>query len=99
MNYWIFFFFADQSNKKICINVVTDRLIEFDSSIFLSCIKHDSASLLFFPVDDGKLFQGSGVGDPFGPRCFEGDIMGCGIMFPRDFNLDGGGEHFPLFFF
>lgn len=47
---------------------------------------------MFF-VDDGKLFQGSGVGDPFGPRCFEGDIMGCGIMFPRDYSLDGGGEH------
>ncbi|MEQ2202260.1 hypothetical protein XENOCAPTIV_030299 [Xenoophorus captivus] len=50
-----------------------------------------TASLLI--ADDGKLFHGSGVGDPFGPRCFEGDIMGCGIMFPRDFNIDGGGEH------
>lgn len=38
-----------------------------------------------FPSDDGKIFHGSGVGDPFGPRCFEGDIMGCGIMFPRDY--------------
>lgn len=38
-----------------------------------------------FPTDDGKIFHGSGVGDPFGPRCFEGDIMGCGIMFPRDY--------------
>ncbi|TKS71519.1 SPRY domain-containing protein 3 [Collichthys lucidus] len=43
-------------------------------------------------ADDGKLFQGSGVGDPFGPRCFEGDIMGCGIMFPRDYSLDGGDD-------
>lgn len=51
-----------------------------------------TASLLI--ADDGKLFHGSGVGDPFGPRCFEGDIMGCGIMFPRDFNIDGGGEGF-----
>ncbi|MEQ2184010.1 hypothetical protein GOODEAATRI_003687 [Goodea atripinnis] len=49
-----------------------------------------TASLLI--VDDGKLFHGSGVGDPFGPRCFEGDIMGCGIMFPRDFNIDGGDD-------
>ncbi|MGH0142757.1 UNVERIFIED_CONTAM: hypothetical protein FKN15_076781 [Acipenser sinensis] len=39
-------------------------------------------------ADDGKIFHGSGVGDPFGPRCFEGDIMGCGIMFPRDYILD-----------
>lgn len=47
----------------------------------------------YVSVDDGKLFHGSGAGDPFGPRCFEGDIMGCGIMFPRDFSLGGGGEH------
>ncbi|KAG7471930.1 hypothetical protein MATL_G00103100 [Megalops atlanticus] len=41
-----------------------------------------------YHADDGKVFHGSGVGDPFGPRCFEGDIMGCGIMFPRDYILD-----------
>ncbi|KAJ8359130.1 hypothetical protein SKAU_G00156550 [Synaphobranchus kaupii] len=41
-----------------------------------------------YHADDGKIFHGSGVGDPFGPRCFEGDIMGCGIMFPRDYFLD-----------
>ncbi|XP_014834968.1 PREDICTED: SPRY domain-containing protein 3-like, partial [Poecilia mexicana] len=45
-----------------------------------------------YHADDGKLFHGSGVGDPFGPRCFEGDIMGCGIMFPRDFSVDGGDD-------
>lgn len=45
-------------------------------------------------ADDGKLFHGSGVGDPFGPRCFEGDVMGCGIMFPRDFT-DGDGCFIP----
>lgn len=45
-----------------------------------------------FVADDGKLFHGSGVGDPFGPRCFEGDVMGCGIMFPRDFCT--GGDRF-----
>ncbi|XP_028849982.1 SPRY domain-containing protein 3 [Denticeps clupeoides] len=42
-----------------------------------------------YHADDGKIFHGSGVGDPFGPRCFEGDIMGCGIMFPRDYIPDG----------
>ncbi|KAI1891115.1 hypothetical protein AGOR_G00160670 [Albula goreensis] len=41
-----------------------------------------------YHADDGKIFHGSGLGDPFGPRCFEGDIMGCGIMFPRDYILD-----------
>lgn len=45
-----------------------------------------------YHADDGKLFQGSGVGDAFGPRCFKGDIMGCGIMFPRDFILQGEAE-------
>ncbi|KAG5282573.1 hypothetical protein AALO_G00057490 [Alosa alosa] len=45
-----------------------------------------------YHADDGKIFHGSGVGDPFGPRCFEGDIMGCGIMFPRDYISDGEDE-------
>ncbi|NXJ20819.1 SPRY3 protein, partial [Dicrurus megarhynchus] len=40
---------------------------------------------------DGKLFHGSGVGDPFGPRCYKGDVMGCGIMFPRDYGRDSEG--------
>ncbi|KAM8753663.1 SPRY domain-containing protein 3 isoform 2-T3 [Acanthopagrus schlegelii] len=44
-----------------------------------------------YHADDGKIFHGSGVGDAFGPRCFKGDIMGCGIMFPRDYILDGEG--------
>uniref|UniRef100_A0ACB8END7 SPRY domain-containing protein 3 n=1 Tax=Sphaerodactylus townsendi TaxID=933632 RepID=A0ACB8END7_9SAUR len=43
-------------------------------------------------LDDGKIFHGSGVGDPFGPRCYKGDIMGCGIMFPRDYILDSEGD-------
>ncbi|XP_067843009.1 SPRY domain-containing protein 3-like [Heptranchias perlo] len=45
-----------------------------------------------YHADDGKIFYGSGVGHPFGPRCYKGDIMGCGIMFPRDFRLDSEGE-------
>ncbi|XP_063284551.1 SPRY domain-containing protein 3 [Pelobates fuscus] len=45
-----------------------------------------------YHADDGKIFHGSGVGDPFGPRCYKGDIMGCGIMFPRDYILDSEGE-------
>uniref|UniRef100_A0AAQ6AJA3 B30.2/SPRY domain-containing protein n=2 Tax=Amphiprion ocellaris TaxID=80972 RepID=A0AAQ6AJA3_AMPOC len=51
-----------------------------------------SRGSIAYHADDGKLFHGSGVGDPFGPRCFEGDVMGCGILFPRDFNLDGGDD-------
>ncbi|XP_067382124.1 SPRY domain-containing protein 3 isoform X5 [Channa argus] len=45
-----------------------------------------------YHADDGKIFHGSGVGDAFGPRCFKGDIMGCGIMFPRDYILDREGD-------
>ncbi|KAF7663967.1 hypothetical protein LDENG_00195200 [Lucifuga dentata] len=45
-----------------------------------------------YHADDGKIFLGRGVGDPFGPRCFEGDIMGCGITFPRDYSLDSGDD-------
>ena len=29
--------------------------------------------------------MGSGVGEQFGPKCSKGDIMGCGVLFPRDF--------------
>ncbi|XP_064634542.1 SPRY domain-containing protein 3-like isoform X2 [Lineus longissimus] len=47
-----------------------------------------------YHADDGKIFIGSGVGDPFGPRCHKGDIMGCGILFPRDYSseLDSDGS-------
>lgn len=48
--------------------------------------------LFVLVADDGKIFHGSGAGDAFGPRCFKGDIMGCGIMFPRDYFLDGKGK-------
>ncbi|KAJ4926845.1 hypothetical protein JOQ06_014590 [Pogonophryne albipinna] len=51
-----------------------------------------SRGSIAYHADDGKLFQGSGVGDVFGPRCFEGDIMGCGIMFPHDYSLDAGDD-------
>ena len=36
--------------------------------------------------------MGSGVGDPFGPRCNKGDIMGCGVLFPRDFESKSDSE-------
>jgi len=45
-----------------------------------------------YHADDGKVFMGSGVGDPFGPRCNKGDIMGCGVLFPRDFELRSDSE-------
>lgn len=38
-----------------------------------------------YHADDGKIFIGSGVGDDFGPKCHRGDVMGCGILFPRDY--------------
>lgn len=79
-------------------------IVCFETCIFISIVSlmYETRSSNLRPrclsVDDGKLFQGSGVGDAFGPRCFEGDIMGCGIMFPRDFNPDGGGEHLLMLF-
>lgn len=42
-----------------------------------------------YHADDGKIFIGSGAGDPFGPRCHRGDLMGCGIIFPRNYNCLG----------
>ena len=38
-----------------------------------------------YRADDGKIFIGSGIGHPFGPRCHKEDRMGCGILFPRDY--------------
>jgi len=45
-----------------------------------------------YHADDGKVFMGSGVGDPFGPRCNKGDVMGCGVLFPRDFESRSDSE-------
>jgi len=49
-----------------------------------------------FHADDGKVFMGSGTGDPFGPRCYKGDIMGCGVLFPRDYELRSDSEEEEL---
>lgn len=73
---------SDSVQKEICINVCSSNILSRETS---------RAQHWCLP-DDGKLFHGSGVGVPFGPRCFEGDIMGCGIMFPRDFCQDSAGE-------
>lgn len=72
----------DSVQEQICINVCSSNI----QSRATSRANHRCVP------DDGKLFHGSGVGVPFGPRCFEGDIMGCGIMFPRDFCQDSTGE-------
>ncbi|RWS06939.1 SPRY domain-containing protein 3-like isoform X2 [Dinothrombium tinctorium] len=45
-----------------------------------------SKGSIAYHADDGKLFIGTGAGDPFGPKCNRGDIMGCGIIFPSDYN-------------
>lgn len=64
-----------------------------DKSILKDPKAADQNRVVFvFTPDDGKIFHGSGVGDAFAPRCFKGDVMGCGIMFPRDHILDGEGE-------
>lgn len=41
-----------------------------------------------YHADDGKLFEGRGTGEPFGPRCHKGDTMGCGIIFPVDYDSE-----------
>ncbi|KAH9366480.1 hypothetical protein HPB48_015274 [Haemaphysalis longicornis] len=38
-----------------------------------------------YHADDGKVFVGNEVGSKFGPKCQKGDIMGCGILFPREY--------------
>ena len=36
--------------------------------------------------------MGSGVGAPFGPRCHKGDVMGCGVLFPRNYECRSDSE-------
>jgi len=38
-----------------------------------------------YRAEVGKICIGSGAGDPLVPLCHEGDRMGCGILFPRDY--------------
>jgi hypothetical protein len=45
-----------------------------------------------YHADDGKVFVGSGVGAPFGPRCHKGDIMGCGVLFPINYQCKSDSE-------
>ena len=45
-----------------------------------------------YHADDGKIFVGSGCGAPFGPRCNKGDIMGCGVLFPRNYECKSDSE-------
>ena len=52
-------------------------------SVLGSCAYH---------ADDGKIFSGSGVGAPFGPRCHKGDVMGCGVLFPRNYECKSDSE-------
>ena len=39
-----------------------------------------------------QVFVGSGVGAPFGPRCHKGDVMGCGVLFPRNYECKSDSE-------
>ena len=39
-----------------------------------------------------QVFVGSGTGYPFGPRCDKGDIMGCGVLFPRNYECKSDSE-------
>ncbi|CAK8673078.1 unnamed protein product [Clavelina lepadiformis] len=38
-----------------------------------------------YHADDGKIFVGRGQGTAFGPKCYRGDVMGCGIQYPFDY--------------
>ncbi|KAF2358253.1 SPRY domain [Trinorchestia longiramus] len=41
-----------------------------------------------YHADDGRVFTGGrcAKGAPLGPPCRAGDVMGCGILFPRDYS-------------
>ena len=47
-----------------------------------------------YHADDGKLYQESGMGRPFGPTCTDGDRMGCGV----EYSTDSGPGYVSVFF-
>ena len=44
-----------------------------------------NAGSVGYHADNGHLYKGKGQGDQFGPPCGVGDIMGCGIRFPKGY--------------
>lgn len=48
-----------------------------------------NAGSVGYHADNGHLYKEKGNGDPFGPTCTTGDVMGCGIKFQKGFsNVD-----------
>ena len=45
-----------------------------------------NAGSIGYHADNGQLYREKGEGDPFGPACTAGDIMGCGMKFPKGFS-------------
>ncbi len=41
----------------------------------LFCVENFLEQNIINIADDGKIFIGSGVGDPFGPRCHKGTVL------------------------
>ena len=86
------------SLKRFVISYIDkSRIIFFDkylykdsqNGLFQSYPKHRhpgwNHGSIAYHADDGQIFEGNTVGIPFGPPCDKGDIMGCGIIFPRDY--------------
>ena len=55
-----------------------------------SLMKHPgwSAGGVGYHADNGHIYKEKGQGDPFGPTCTKGDMMGCGIRFPNSSDGD-----------
>lgn len=47
-----------------------------------------------YHADDGRLFHENGYGKGFGPKCTQGDRMGCGV----DYTTDVGAGYVDIFF-
>ncbi len=48
-----------------------------------------NAGSVGYHADNGHLYKERGHGEPFGPTCTEGDVMGCGITFLVDDSVSG----------
>ncbi|KAK6321256.1 hypothetical protein J4Q44_G00082320, partial [Coregonus suidteri] len=66
--------------------------IQNDSNSHTCSLIH-TLSLFSFPLsDDGSSSRVEGWGTPLALAVLRGDVMGCGIMFPRDYILDSGDD-------
>ncbi|KAM3621864.1 uncharacterized protein V6R79_017215 [Siganus canaliculatus] len=70
--------------------MISVGLVNNTRRIDIESVEHQPgwlADTVAFYADDGKLYDGSSVGQKFGPKCRKGDVIGCGIYLDADDGL------------